>query len=108
MEAAAVIARQGGLRRLVRGRKQGGAILVAGGANFPDKKPWEGGKKVWYDTVFVLETAGRRMEGRRQVAAASRLRRQRHASRTAWSASAAATRIGTTPMPFASNGETAN
>lgn len=33
----------------------GGALLAAGGANFPDKKPWEGGKKVWHDTVFVLE-----------------------------------------------------
>ncbi len=32
-----------------------GALLVAGGANFPDAKPWEGGRKVWYDTVFVLE-----------------------------------------------------
>ena len=32
-----------------------GALIVAGGAKFPDKKPWEGGKKVWYDTVFVLE-----------------------------------------------------
>ncbi len=32
-----------------------GAVLVAGGANFPDKKPWEGGKKVWHDAVFVLE-----------------------------------------------------
>ncbi len=31
------------------------ALVVAGGANFPDRKPWEGGKKVWYDTVFVLE-----------------------------------------------------
>ena len=33
----------------------GGALLAAGGANFPDKKPWEGGKKIWYDTVFALE-----------------------------------------------------
>ena len=32
----------------------GGALLVAGGANFPDKKPWEGGVKIWYDSVFVL------------------------------------------------------
>jgi N-acetylneuraminic acid mutarotase len=32
-----------------------GALLVAGGANFPDKKPWDGGAKLWYDTVFVLE-----------------------------------------------------
>jgi N-acetylneuraminic acid mutarotase len=42
----------------------GGALLAAGGANFPDKKPWEGGKKVWYDTVFVLEQP----EGAWQVA----------------------------------------
>ena len=32
-----------------------GALLVAGGANFPGKKPWEGGSKVWQDDVFVLE-----------------------------------------------------
>ena len=32
-----------------------GALLAAGGANFPDKKPWEGGIKAWYDTVFVLD-----------------------------------------------------
>ena len=34
-----------------------GALLVAGGANFPGKPPWEGGAKVWYDTVFALEKA---------------------------------------------------
>ncbi len=32
----------------------GGALLVAGGANFPKAMPWEGGQKVWYDSVFVL------------------------------------------------------
>jgi SSS family solute:Na+ symporter len=32
----------------------GGALLVAGGANFPQGFPWEGGKKVWHDTVYVL------------------------------------------------------
>jgi hypothetical protein len=32
-----------------------GVLLVAGGANFPNKKPWEGGVKVWHDRVFVLE-----------------------------------------------------
>ena len=32
-----------------------GALIVAGGANFPDGYPWEDGKKVWYDSVFVLE-----------------------------------------------------
>lgn len=34
-----------------------GALMVAGGANFPDKMPWEGGQKVWYDHVYVLESA---------------------------------------------------
>jgi len=32
-----------------------GVLLVAGGANFPAKKPWEGGIKVWYDTIFALD-----------------------------------------------------
>jgi N-acetylneuraminic acid mutarotase len=35
----------------------GGALIVAGGANFPDKKPQEGGSKVWHDRVWVLETS---------------------------------------------------
>ena len=33
----------------------GDALLVAGGANFPDKKPWEGGTKAWHDEAFVLD-----------------------------------------------------
>jgi N-acetylneuraminic acid mutarotase len=37
--------------------ESGGALIVAGGANFPDKRPWEGGTKTWYDSVFVLESA---------------------------------------------------
>lgn len=36
----------------------GNALIVAGGANFPGKRPWEGGEKVWYDRVFVLEDGG--------------------------------------------------
>jgi N-acetylneuraminic acid mutarotase len=32
----------------------GGALLVAGGANYPTAMPWDGGKKVWYDSVYVL------------------------------------------------------
>ena len=32
----------------------GGALLVAGGANFPGARPWEGGEKVWHDWIFVL------------------------------------------------------
>jgi N-acetylneuraminate epimerase len=42
----------------------GGALLAAGGANFPGQKPWEGGEKTWYDTVFVLE----KPDGRWQIA----------------------------------------
>jgi N-acetylneuraminate epimerase len=33
----------------------GGALLVAGGTNFPAKRPWEGGTKIWYDTIYALE-----------------------------------------------------
>ena len=33
----------------------GGKLVAAGGANFPDGFPWEGGRKVWYDDLFVLE-----------------------------------------------------
>ena len=34
----------------------GGALVVAGGTNFPDKKPWDGGTKAWYDTIYSLES----------------------------------------------------
>jgi len=33
----------------------GDALIAAGGANFPDKKPWEGGTKHWYDSVWLLD-----------------------------------------------------
>lgn len=32
-----------------------GALLCMGGANFPEKMPWEGGEKIWYDDIYVLE-----------------------------------------------------
>ncbi|GAB3254153.1 hypothetical protein GCM10027347_14380 [Larkinella harenae] len=31
-----------------------GALLALGGANFPERFPWEGGKKKWYDDIYVL------------------------------------------------------
>ena len=31
------------------------SLLVAGGANFPEKPPWDGGKKVWSDRCFALD-----------------------------------------------------
>ena len=33
----------------------GESLLVAGGANFPNGFPWEGGKKVWHDVVYKLD-----------------------------------------------------
>jgi N-acetylneuraminate epimerase len=36
-----------------------GVLLVAGGSNFADgAKPWQGGKKIHYDDVYVLEKHG--------------------------------------------------
>lgn len=35
-----------------------GALIVAGGANFPEKPLWEGGPKRWTDRVFLLESPG--------------------------------------------------
>ncbi|MFM7243818.1 MAG: cytochrome c peroxidase [Planctomycetaceae bacterium] len=45
----------------------GGHLLVAGGANFPDRPPWDGGAKVWHDRIAALDAAGGRwriLEGR--------------------------------------------
>ena len=32
-----------------------GALIVAGGSNFVNGTPWNGGVKTWYDKIFVLE-----------------------------------------------------
>jgi N-acetylneuraminic acid mutarotase len=32
-----------------------GKLIAAGGANFPAGYPWQGGKKAWYDEIFVLD-----------------------------------------------------
>ncbi len=32
-----------------------GALIVAGGANFPNGMPWEGGAKAYHDAIYVLE-----------------------------------------------------
>jgi solute:Na+ symporter, SSS family len=47
-------AKQVGLAGPFAGTHQG-ALLVAGGANFPDLPPWQGGTKIWWDDVYVLE-----------------------------------------------------
>lgn len=33
----------------------GDVLLVGGGANFPEALPWDGGRKIWWDDLFVLE-----------------------------------------------------
>lgn len=37
------------------GGPHNGVVLAAGGANFPEGLPWEGGKKIWTDAIFILE-----------------------------------------------------
>ncbi len=32
-----------------------GVLMAAGGANFPEGRPWEGGQKTWHDTIYVLQ-----------------------------------------------------
>jgi N-acetylneuraminate epimerase len=31
-----------------------GTLLAMGGANFPEKYPWEGGRKIWYDHIYAF------------------------------------------------------
>ena len=40
--------------------KIGNSVVIAGGSDFPDKKPWEGGKKAYYNDIYILdETEGK-------------------------------------------------
>lgn len=34
---------------------QNDALIIAGGANFPDKEVWQGGEKKYYNSIYVLE-----------------------------------------------------
>jgi solute:Na+ symporter, SSS family len=43
-----------GLAGAMAGVTTDDALVVAGGANFPDMPPWLGGTKVWHDRVFLL------------------------------------------------------
>ena len=36
-------------------------LIVAGGANFPDAMPWNGGKKKYYDDVYVYSKKGNKL-----------------------------------------------
>jgi N-acetylneuraminic acid mutarotase len=46
----------------VCGSDDGGWLVVAGGANFPDRPPWAGGAKAWHDAAWVLAEPGGRWE----------------------------------------------
>lgn len=35
-----------------------GALLIAGGANFPAGMPWQGGRKAYHDRIYVLKKSG--------------------------------------------------
>ncbi|MBI2496444.1 MAG: hypothetical protein HYV75_00390 [Opitutae bacterium] len=47
-----------GMGGIIAGVDQG-VLIAAGGANFPDRPPWEGGKKRTYDSIYVLPPGGR-------------------------------------------------
>lgn len=32
-----------------------GKLICMGGANFPDKLPWQGGKKKWHDAIYIYD-----------------------------------------------------
>ena len=40
------------------GDQDDGALVVAGGANFPSRPPWEGGAKTWHAAAYVLPSPG--------------------------------------------------
>jgi N-acetylneuraminate epimerase len=33
-------------------------LIIAGGSNFPNGLPWEGGKKTYYNSIFILQKKG--------------------------------------------------
>jgi solute:Na+ symporter, SSS family len=36
-----------------------GNLIIAGGANFPDDMPWNGGEKKWWNDIYIMSTADR-------------------------------------------------
>ena len=33
----------------------GNTLVIAGGANFPEAMPWEGGTKEWWNTIYYID-----------------------------------------------------
>lgn len=44
----------------------GQALIIAGGANFPDKMPWEGGKKYYSNEIHILQKFENKYEWNRK------------------------------------------
>ena len=42
-------------------------LIVAGGSNFPNGKPWEGGKKAYSDKIFVLQKCGEKFSWNKKI-----------------------------------------
>jgi N-acetylneuraminate epimerase len=38
-------------------------IIIAGGANFPDSMPWQGGKKVYWNDIYIMTTGNKEKYG---------------------------------------------
>ena len=39
-----------------------GKLIIAGGANFPDKMPWLGGTKIFYDRIYIFSLENGRLK----------------------------------------------
>jgi N-acetylneuraminate epimerase len=48
-----------------------GALVAMGGANFPEKYPWEGGQKKWYADIYILETGHNWVKAKTMLPAAA-------------------------------------
>lgn len=42
-------------------------VLIGGGANFPDKLPWEGGTKTYHKTVFIYQWINNNLEYKKSI-----------------------------------------
>ena len=40
----------------------GKTMIIAGGSDFPNGGPWENGKKVWSDAIYLLRQNGKKYE----------------------------------------------
>ena len=46
------------------GGMHNGVLIAAGGANFPNGLPWEGGQKVWHKSIYIYENGQWRLSSK--------------------------------------------